>query len=61
MADQVEQVEEVSIESVAPNLSNNLAVLNVKPDKLRSIKKPTGLNSLLMAVAVRIKLTFEIL
>ena len=57
MADQVEQVEEVSIESVAPNL----AVLNVKPDKLRSIKKPTGLNSLLKAVAVRIKLTFEIL
>ena len=29
MADQVEQVEEVSIESVALNLSNNLAVLIV--------------------------------
>ena len=55
MADQVEQVEEVSIESVAPNL----AVLNVKPDKLRSIKKQTDWNSHLKAVAVRI--TFEIL
>ena len=43
MADQVEEVEEVSIESVAPNLSDNPAVLDVKSDKLRSIKKPTSL------------------
>ena len=55
----VDKVEEVSIESVAPNLSNNPAVLNVKPDKLRSIKKPTGWNSFLKAVAVSI--TFELL
>ena len=52
MADQVEQVEEVSIESVASNLSNNPAALNTNPDKLRSIKKPTGWNSFLKAVAV---------
>ena len=43
------QVEEVSIESVASNLSNNLPALNAKPDKLRSIKKPTGWNSFLKA------------
>ena len=43
MADQVEEVEEVSTESVAPNLSGNPAVLDVNPDKLRSIKKPTSL------------------
>ena len=59
MVDQVKQVEEVSIESVAPNLSNNPAVLNANPDKLRSIKKPTGWNSFLKGVAVSI--TFEIL
>ena len=52
MADQVEQVHEVSIESVASNLSNNPAALNAKPDKSRSIKKPTGWNSFLEAVAV---------
>lgn len=39
MADQVEQVEEVSIESVASNLSNDPAALNTNADKLRSIKK----------------------
>ena len=50
---QVEQVEQVSIESVAPHLSNNPAVLNAKPDKLRSINKPTGWNSFLKAVTVR--------
>ncbi|CAH3184280.1 unnamed protein product, partial [Porites lobata] len=43
------QVEEVSIESVASNLSNNPPALNAKPDKLRSIKKPTGWNSFLKA------------
>ena len=43
------QVEEVSIESVASNLSNNPAALNAKPDKLRAIKKPTGWNSFLKA------------
>ena len=59
MAGQVEEVEEVSIESVAPNLSNNPAVLNVKPEKLRSSKKPTGWNSFLKTVAVSI--AFELL
>ena len=43
------QVKEVSIESVATNLSNNPAALNAKPDKLRSIKKPKGWNSFLKA------------
>ena len=52
MADQVEQVEDVSNENVASNLRNNPAALNAKPDKLRSIKKPTGWNSFLKAVAV---------
>ena len=33
MADQVEEVEEVSIESVAPNLSDNPAVLIVIPTR----------------------------
>ncbi|XP_044179318.1 putative zinc finger protein 840 isoform X2 [Acropora millepora] len=51
MADQVEQVHEASIESVASNLSNNPAALNAKPDKSRSITKPTGWNSFLKAVA----------
>ena len=44
------QVKEVSIESVASTLSNNPAALNAKPDKLRSIKKPTVWNSFLRAV-----------
>lgn len=58
MADQVEQVEEVSIESVASNLSNDPAALNTNADKLRSIKKKptknktTGWKSFLKAVAV---------
>ena len=43
------QVEEVSIECVATNLSNNPVALNAKPGKLRSIKKPTGWNSFLKA------------
>ena len=53
------QAKEVSIGSVASNLSNNPAALNAKPDKLRSIKKPTGWNSFLKAVAV--SMTFKIL
>ena len=47
MADQVEEVEEVAIESVAFSLTRG--------NKLRSIKKPTGWNSFLKAVAVSIK------
>ena len=47
MADQVEEVKEVAIENLAPNLTRG--------NKLRSIKKPTGWNSFLKAVAVSIK------
>ena len=47
MADQVEEVEEVAIES--------LAFILTRGNKLRSIKKPTGWNSFLKAVAVSIK------
>jgi len=50
---QVEQVEQVSIESVAFSTAGLLLRWGAKPDKLRSINKPMGWNSFLKVVTVR--------
>ena len=59
LADQVEneeqvEEEEVSILSDASDGSNNPASMNAKSEKSRFIKKPTGWNSFLKAVAVSV-------